>query len=68
MATSYDHHHHRHDEDHDQLVTRLATGFGAMLEQVQQLAKKNMELEQQLAHLREEVFSSPLIFILSPLL
>ena len=58
-----------HDEDHDQLVERLATGFGAMLGQVQQLAKKNTELEQRLARVREEVsFSSPLVLILSPLL
>ena len=57
-----------HDEDHDQLVLRLATGFGAMLEQVQQLAKKNTELEQRLARVREEVSSSPLILMLSPLL
>ena len=58
-----------HDEDHDQLVARLATGFGAMLEQVQQLAKKNTELEQRLARLREEVSSSPLLaLILSHLL
>ena len=57
---------HVQDQDHDQLVQRLATGFGAMLEQVQQLAKKNSELEQRLAHVREEVSSSPLV--LSPLL
>ena len=55
MAVSYNND-HDHDHDHDQLVTRLATGFGAMLGQVQQLAKKNTELEQRLAHLREEVF------------
>ena len=58
-----------HDKDHDQLVERLATGFGAMLGQVQQLAKKNTELEQRLARVREEVsFSSPLVLVLSPLL
>ena len=44
-----------HDEDHDQLVTRLATGFGAMLEQVQELASKNTELEQRLSRIRGEV-------------
>ena len=49
MATS-------RDEDHDQLVARLTTGFGAMLEQVQELASKNTELEQRLARVREEVF------------
>lgn len=48
MATS-------HDEDHDQLVARLTTGFGAMLEQVQELAIKNTELEQRLARVLEEV-------------
>ena len=48
MATS-------HDEDHDQLVARLVTGFGAMLEQVQQLASKNTELERRFARLQEQV-------------
>ena len=57
-----------HDEYHDQLVANLATGFGAMLQQVQQLASKNTELEQQLARVRGEVPSSPLVFILSALL
>ena len=57
-----------HDQDRDQLVEKLANGFGAMLEQVQQLAKRNLELEQRLAHVREEVSSSPLLLVLSPLL
>lgn len=48
------------DQDHSQLVARLTTGFGAMLEQVQELAGKNTELEQRLASVREEVPSSPL--------
>lgn len=58
MATLY-------DEEHNQLVVRLTTGFGAMLEQVQELARKNTELEQRLTRVREEVFPSPLPFILS---
>ena len=44
-----------HDKDHDQLVVRLTTGFSAMLEQVQELASKNTELEQRLTRVREEV-------------
>ena len=48
-----------HDQGHNQLVARLTTGFGAMLEQVQELASKNTELEQRLARVREEVSSSP---------
>ncbi len=43
------------DDDHNQLVTKLTTGFGAMLEQVQELASKNRELEQRLARVQEEV-------------
>lgn len=54
MATSHD-----EDEDHDQLVARLATGFGAMLVQVQELASKNTELEQRLARVLEEVTTPP---------
>ena len=53
-----------HDDKSEQLVARLATGFGAMLEQVQELASKNTELEQRLARFRVEV-SSSLFFILS---
>lgn len=57
-----------HDKDHDQLVLRLTTGFSAMLEQVQELASKNTELEQRLARVREEVSSSPPFLYLSALL
>lgn len=42
-------------KSHDELIEKLTTGFGAMLEQVQQLARRNMNLEQRLAHVREEV-------------
>ncbi len=59
---------HNHEEDHDTLVARLTTGFGAMLEQVQELASKNSELEQRLARVLEEVPSSPLFLTSSPLL
>lgn len=57
-----------HKEDHTGLVARLTTGFGAMLEQVQELASKNTELEQRLARVREEVSSTPLFLALSILL
>lgn len=57
-----------HDEDHDQLVARLATGFGAMLEQVQELASKNTELEQRLTRVRGEVTPSSSLLTVSALL
>ena len=57
-----------HDEDHDQLVARLATGFGAMLEQVQELASKNTELEQRLTRVQEEVTTSFPLLTVSALL
>lgn len=57
-----------HEEDHDELVARLTTGFGAMLEQVQELASKNIELEQRLARVREEVSINPLFLNESSLL
>lgn len=44
-----------HGESYEQLVKRLTAGFGAMLEQVQELASKNTELEQRLARVRKEV-------------
>jgi len=43
------------DENYDQLVEKLTTGFGAMLEQVKELARRNIDLEQRLARVREEV-------------
>ena len=43
------------EESHDQPVERLTTGFGALLEQVQELALRNTDLEQRLARVREEV-------------
>lgn len=49
-----------HDEDHNRLIERMTTGFGAMLGQVQELASKNTELEQRLARIQEEVSSFPL--------
>lgn len=42
-------------ESHDELIEKLTTGFGAMLEQVQELAKRNINLEQRLALVREQV-------------
>lgn len=44
------------DENHDEME-RLSTGFGALLEQVQELALRNTELEQRLARVREEVMT-----------
>lgn len=49
------------EETHDQLVEKLTTGFGAMLEQVQELARRNTDLEQRLARVREEVLP-PFLF------
>ena len=45
------------EERHEQFVERLSTGFGALLEQVQELARRNTELEQRLALVREEVMT-----------
>lgn len=45
----------KEDKSHDQIVEKLTTGFGAMLEQVQELARRNIDLEQRLARVREEV-------------
>ena len=42
-------------ESHEKLVQRLTNGFGALLEQVQELASKNRDLEHRLARVREEV-------------
>ena len=44
------------DEDLSQLMARLTTGFGAMLQQIQELSSQNTELERRLARIREEVF------------
>ena len=44
-------------ESHEELVERLTNGFGALLEQVQELASKNQDLEKRLARVREEVTS-----------
>ena len=43
------------DEELSQLMVRLTTGFGAMLQQIQELSSKNAELERRLARIREEV-------------
>ena len=45
------------EENHEQLAERLTTGFGALLEQVQELARRNTDLEQRLALVREEVMT-----------
>ncbi len=46
----------KEQESHEKLVERLTNGFGALLEQVQELASKNHDLEKRLARAREEVF------------
>ena len=66
MASSS--HSQPHDQDLDQLVIKLTTGFRAMLDQVQQLASRNTELEQRLARVREEVLLSSIFLLLSLLL
>ena len=53
MTTSHD-----QDQDHERLVESLTTGFGALLEQMQELARKNIELERRLARAHREVSSS----------
>ena len=47
------------EEDHNALIEKVTTGFGALLGQVQELAAKNDALEQKLSHVRGEVRSSP---------
>jgi len=42
-------------ESQEQLIQRLTAGFGALLEQVQELAQKNTELEERLTRVRQEV-------------
>ena len=49
------------DDDHIELVERLILGFKALLNQVNDLAKKNQELEQRLSLTRNEVRSSTLV-------
>ena len=43
------------DESHDDLVLKLTTGFGAMLEEVQELARTNSALVQQVNQANREV-------------
>ena len=58
MSISHDQDHH--DQDHDRLVEALTTGFGALLGQIQELARTNTELERRLARVHKEVSSVPL--------
>ena len=46
-----------HEHDHEKLVQQLTAGFGALVEQVQELVSKNQDLEQRLARVREEVIA-----------
>ena len=41
--------------DEHQLIETLTAGFGALLSQVQELAKRNTDLERRLARVRDEV-------------
>lgn len=43
------------DEDHNNLIERVTKGFGALLEQVQDLAAKNDALDQRLSQNSAEV-------------
>ena len=43
------------EESHKELVVKLTDGFGAMLEQVQELARRNTDLQQRLAAVLEAV-------------
>ena len=43
------------NETHDELVAKLITGFEAMLEQVQVLARRNSDLEERLGKTQETV-------------
>ena len=56
------------EKNYHQSVERLTNGFGALIEQVQELARKNTDLEQRLARVREEVFLCLLYDIFNPLL
>ena len=49
------------NESHEKLVEKLTTGFGALLEQVQELARRNTDLEERLARVREEVPDFPFL-------
>ena len=51
------------NKSHEQLVEKLVTGFEALLEQVQELALRNTDLEQRLARVRVEVITSYLLCI-----
>ena len=45
----------RTNEHQAQLVEQLTVGFGAMLEQVEELARRNHDLRQQLEQVRQRV-------------
>lgn len=45
-------------ESHEDMIKRLTAGFGALLEQVQELARRNQELESRLTSVRDEVSTS----------
>lgn len=47
-------------ESHEEFVLKLTTGFGAMLEQIKELARRNTDLEQRLAEIQDEVGSLPI--------
>lgn len=43
------------DEDHNNLIERVTKGFGALLEQVQELAATNDAMDQRLSQKNAEV-------------
>lgn len=47
-------------------VDQLATGFGALLEQVQELDRRNARLEQLLDRMQEQVSANPIIHLFEP--
>ena len=57
MSISHEQDHHV--QDHARLVEALTTGFGALLGQIQELARTNTELDRRLARVHKEVSSTP---------
>ena len=57
----------RSNEHQSQLVEQLTVGFGAMLEQVEELARRNHDLRQQLEQVRQRVHKEVSSFFSIPL-
>ena len=54
------------DDEHNELVQRLTIGFGALLDQAHELARKNLDLEQRLALARDEVWYLVHLHVIPP--